>query len=108
MSKKILITGGAGFIGHQALEKFLKLTDYSILIMDRLSYAGDLNRINDIISEVGDQSKSRIEFVYHDLKAPLSDELLKKLGGTNIVLHMQKNVKKKFLLKLILEKKMEV
>ena len=88
MSKKILITGGAGFIGHQALEKFLKLTDYSILIMDRLSYAGDLNRINDIISEVGDQSKSRIEFVYHDLKAPLSDELLKKLGGTNIVLHI--------------------
>jgi dTDP-glucose 4,6-dehydratase len=88
MSKKILITGGAGFIGHQAVEKFLKLTDYSILIMDRLSYAGDLNRINDIISEVGDQSRSRIEFVYHDLKAPLSDELLKKLDGTNIVLHI--------------------
>jgi dTDP-glucose 4,6-dehydratase len=88
MSKKILITGGAGFIGHQAVKKFLELTDYTILIVDRLSYAGDLNRVNDVISEVGEPNRSRIKFIYHDLKAPIDDELLKKLAGTNIILHI--------------------
>mgnify|MGYP001186558323 CR=1 FL=1 len=48
MSKKILITGGPGFIGHQAVKRFLGFTDYEILVIDRLSYAGDLNRINEV------------------------------------------------------------
>jgi len=30
MSKKILLTWGAGFIGHQAVENFLKYTNYSL------------------------------------------------------------------------------
>ena len=33
MSKKILITGGPGFIGHQAVKRFLGFTDYEILII---------------------------------------------------------------------------
>lgn len=88
MSKKILLTGGAGFIGHQALENFLKLTNYSVVTIDRLSYAGELNRINDVIVAAGEENRSRVEFVYHDLKAPLNDELLKKIADVNIILHI--------------------
>ena len=88
MSKKILLTGGAGFIGHQAIENFLKFTDYSIVTIDRLSYAGELNRINDVIVTAGEENRSRVEFIYHDLKAPLNDELLKKIADVNIILHI--------------------
>ena len=38
--KKILITGGAGFIGHHLIEFFLKNTQHEIISMDRLDYAG--------------------------------------------------------------------
>lgn len=29
--KKVLLTGGAGFIGHHSIEHFLKKTDWQIL-----------------------------------------------------------------------------
>ena len=82
------ITGGPGFIGHQALKRFLNFTDYEILVIDRLSYAGDLNRINEVIAEAGEDKKPRVEFIYYDLKAPINDEILKKLTDTNIIIHI--------------------
>ena len=49
MSKNVLLTGGPGFIGHQAVKKLLEKTDWKITVIDRLSYAGDLNRIEEIL-----------------------------------------------------------
>jgi len=49
MSKKIVITGGCGFIGAHFVEHFLKNTDYDIVIFDKLTYASSgLDRIKDI------------------------------------------------------------
>ena len=56
--------------------------------MDRLSYAGDLNKINDVISELGEDYRSRVEFVYHDLKAPFRNEILDKFCDLKIILHI--------------------
>ena len=36
MSKKILITGGAGFIAHHVIDKILSTTDWEIITLDRL------------------------------------------------------------------------
>ena len=36
MLKKILITGGAGFIGSHAVEKFIE-NGYSVIVLDNLS-----------------------------------------------------------------------
>ena len=66
MSKKILITGGPGFIGHQVISKFLESTDWELFVIDRLSYAGDLNRINEVVNEVGEENKSRVHFIFYD------------------------------------------
>ena len=88
MSKKVLITGGAGFIGHQVIKEILEATDWELLVIDRLSYAGDLNRINDVISEVGENTRSRVEFIYYDLKATLSNQILNKLEDLNIIVHI--------------------
>ena len=45
MSKKILITGGAGFIAHHVIDKILSTTDWEIITLDRLDFSGNLNQI---------------------------------------------------------------
>ena len=88
MSKKVLITGGAGFIGHLAIKKILESTDWEILTFDRLSYAADLRRIDEIVDEVGGSAKKRIKFIFHDLKAPVTDETLKQIENVSYVVHI--------------------
>lgn len=81
---KILITGAAGFIGAHILEGVLKDTDWHIYVLDRLDTSGNLNRLTDI--EVWDPT--RVTFLYHDLKSPLSDYVLNTVKDSDYVLHL--------------------
>jgi dTDP-glucose 4,6-dehydratase len=47
--KKLLITGGAGFIGSHVTRLFVnKYPNYSIVVLDKLTYAGNLENLRDI------------------------------------------------------------
>ena len=85
--KRVLITGGAGFLGHAIIEHLLEKTNFDIVSLDRLDTSGCLGRINDVL-EKDESWRSRVQVVWHDLKAPLNDYTVHALGDIHYILHL--------------------
>lgn len=43
MTNNLIVTGGAGFIGTNLLNFLVKNTDYNVIVIDKISYASQLN-----------------------------------------------------------------
>ena len=59
--KKIIITGGAGFIGSALIRHLIKTTGWQVLNLDKLTYAGCLESLNEI------SGSPRYRFVQADI-----------------------------------------
>tara|TARA_B100000965_G_scaffold406362_1_gene444899 strand:+ start:2662 stop:3687 length:1026 start_codon:yes stop_codon:yes gene_type:complete len=88
MSKKILITGGAGFIAHHLVDKILSTTDWEIITLDRLDFSGNLNRLNEVVSAYPKVEQKRVNVIHHDLKAALNPEIEATIGKVDIISHL--------------------
>ena len=86
--KNVLITGGAGFISHHLIYFLLKNTNWNIVSLDRLDYSGNLNRLDNILSELSELEKSRVKVVFHDLKSEINPWIKKEIGEIDIILHL--------------------
>ena len=84
--KKVLITGGAGFIAHHVIETILDQTDWEIVSLDRLDFSGNLNRLHDLLKD--HPQRHRVRVVYHDLKAEINPSVARKIGDVNYILHL--------------------
>lgn len=89
MSKTILITGAAGFLGSHFIEEVLDNTDWNVIGLCRLTQVGDLNRI--ISSLRVKENPDRVKLVYHDLKFEISNHISDSIGKVDYVVHMAAN-----------------
>jgi len=86
--KNILITGGAGFISHHLIYYLIRNTNWNVVSLDRLDYSGNLNRLDNILSDLSAKERSRVKIVYHDLKSELNPWIKKEIGKIDIILHL--------------------
>ena len=87
MTKRVMLTGGAGFIGHHILEHMLLNTDWEFVCLDRLDTSGSLHRMQEVLDR--DPSwKKRTKFAFHDLKSELNDIVRHNLGRVDTIVHL--------------------
>ncbi len=84
MKKRILLTGGLGFIGSHTVEHYLATTDWHIVVIDALRYAGRVERVTDM----RDYDPARVTLLWHDLRAPLHQMLTDQLGKIDYIVNM--------------------
>ena len=71
---RVLITGGAGFIGRHLVRYLLRETDWDLTVMDRLAEGANLP----------DLQGQRITFWWHDLRSPIRVPL----GSFRYIIHL--------------------
>ena len=74
---RILVTGGAGFIGSHIVEHLIRDPTIKIRVLDNLS-TGFISNIQDFLSD-------RVEFMYGDLTNPFDCQ--KAVDGIDLICH---------------------
>ena len=87
MRKKILVTGGTGFIASNVIEYFLRETDHDLVSLDRIDMSSDLGRVAKILEE-NPEYKHRLKIVWHDLKSEINENVSSKIGKVDKILHL--------------------
>lgn len=81
---RILLTGGAGFIGSHFIDHFLKNTNHEIVVLDKLTYASTWDRLRDI----GAYKNKRVKCLSSDFTNPISDGVKLEVGKIDYLVHM--------------------
>jgi dTDP-glucose 4,6-dehydratase len=90
VSKRVLVTGGAGFISSNLIRHLLEATTHEVVCIDALTYAGNLENLADVMSH------PRLAFVHGDIRdAGLVRELVE---GVDVIVnaaaesHVEKSI----------------
>ena len=79
---KVLVTGGAGFIGSNLVRHLLRQTEHSVVNLDKLTYAGNLRSLADV------ETDPRYTFVRADLAAADTLREVFSAHRPDVVMHL--------------------
>lgn len=83
MQKKIIITGGAGFIGSHVVRHFVtKYPEYAIINLDKLTYAGNLENLKDI------ETASNYSFIQLDIVDSIAIQTFFEKEQPDAIIHL--------------------
>ena len=82
--RRVLITGGLGFLGAHLVEHFLKNTEADVVVLDKMTYASSgFDRLRDI----GAYDNPRVLVLGCDLSLPISDGVRHEIGDVDYIIH---------------------
>ena len=91
MSKRVLVTGGAGFISSNVVRHLLAATPHEVVSLDALTYAGNIENLADVMSH------ERLSFVEGDIR---DAELVRDVvAGVDVIVnaaaesHVEKSIR---------------
>jgi dTDP-glucose 4,6-dehydratase len=85
--KRLVITGGGGFVGSHTILHLLHNTDWDIISIDSFRHFGKTDRIMDKLNSYPEYAP-RLTVLTHDLAVPFSDQFIDKLGKVDYIINM--------------------
>jgi len=70
----VILTGVSGFVGHHIFNHIMKMTDWDVVGMHRSGFAGDLGRLDELLSATPEW-RERLTLIHHDLRDPIHEPL---------------------------------
>ena len=86
--RRVLVTGGAGFIGGAVVRRLLKESEAIVFNLDKMGYASDLTSIEAVLSELGDGAKQRHQLQRVDLADAGAVREAVKAADPDLVMHL--------------------
>jgi dTDP-glucose 4,6-dehydratase len=87
MTKRLLLTGIGGSIGCHTMRHILQNTDWDVVGIDSFRHKGLTDRI-EVMLKAHPEDRPRVKIFTHDIAAPFSDLLVKKIGKLDYIINM--------------------
>ena len=86
--QRVLVTGGAGFIGGAVVRRLLRESTATVFNLDKMGYASDLTSIEVVLAELGDEGKQRHVLQKVDLADAPAVQRAVEQADPDLVMHL--------------------